>query len=65
MTILKTNLEILYQKNPNLEQLYPFKETFERLDFFINSEVRDGKFFLKSPTAKLWVKKNRNFFPSF
>lgn len=46
MTMLKTNLELLYRKNPNLEQLYPFGLTFDKLNSFITSEVLDGKVFL-------------------
>lgn len=46
MTMLKTNLEVLYRKNPNLENLYPFKKTFEKLNSFIVSEILNGKNFL-------------------
>ncbi|MFX4306336.1 hypothetical protein F8N00_13175 [Exiguobacterium sp. A1_3_1] len=46
MTMLKTNLEVLYRKNPNLENLYPFKKTFEKLNSFIVSEILNGKIFL-------------------
>ncbi|WP_336798819.1 hypothetical protein [Exiguobacterium acetylicum] len=44
--MLKTNLEVLYRKNPNLENLYPFEKTFEKLNSFIVSEVLNGKVFL-------------------
>lgn len=46
MTMLKTNLEKLYQRNPSLDQLYPFDETYEKLNYFIDSEVKNGKKFL-------------------
>lgn len=46
MSILKTNLTILFQRKQDIEVYFNFDETYEKLNAFINSEVIQGSLFL-------------------
>lgn len=46
MNLLKTNLEELYQKKYEAEDIFPLEKTFEALNSFINSEILSGHQFI-------------------
>lgn len=46
MSLLKVNLEKLYQKKFEAEDTFPFENTFESLNSFINSEILSGHQFI-------------------
>lgn len=46
MNLLKVNLEKLYQKQSEAESIFPFENTFEALNSFINSEILSGHQFI-------------------